>query len=330
MNKTTSRRPVRSIQNIRSIVKILFVALLLALSFAAVTPHAAITAEAASRKSVSLKISKKKLTLQPGKKATVKATVRAVWTTSNPNVVIVTGKGKKAALKAVGNGSAIVTAKAGGKNAKCRVTVKSVLSLQSVAAVAPGKKLTLKASGAFAKKARWASSNKAVATVKGRGKKATVTAKKAGKTVITARYGNFKVKCTVTVTKNQATRAAIEAEAIGIPHIHKWVPVKTQVKVGTKTVVDEPEWDEPISEYHEICSQCGIDFVKTYPELNKQEFIDVMESHIKAEALRGEGSGNYGTWVQVGTKHHDAKTHEEPVYDTVTTGYVCAICGAKQ
>ncbi len=58
-----------------------------------------------------------------------------------------------------------------------------------------GQKKTIKLSGAVAKKVKWSSSNKKVATVSG-GK---ITAKKAGSAVITAKYKGRKYKCKVTV-----------------------------------------------------------------------------------------------------------------------------------
>lgn len=59
------------------------------------------------------------------------------------------------------------------------------------------KTTTLKATiKGTSKKAKWTSSNKQVATVSQKGK---VTARKAGKTIITAAVGNKKAKCTITV-----------------------------------------------------------------------------------------------------------------------------------
>lgn len=66
------------------------------------------------------------------------------------------------------------------------------------ATVYVGKTVTLKASGASGT-VTWASKNKKIATVKKvTGKSAKVTAKKAGKTTITAKIGRKSVKCTIT------------------------------------------------------------------------------------------------------------------------------------
>lgn len=64
-----------------------------------------------------------------------------------------------------------------------------------------------------AKVTKWSSSKKSVATVDSKGK---VTAKKAGKTTISAKLDNGKtVKCTVTVKDNKYTQSKIAVEDVG-------------------------------------------------------------------------------------------------------------------
>ncbi len=65
------------------------------------------------------------------------------------------------------------------------------------ATIIKGKTLQLKVKGTK-KKAKWSSNKKSVATVSKKGK---VTAKKAGKAVITAKIGKKKYKCNITVTE---------------------------------------------------------------------------------------------------------------------------------
>ena len=57
---------------------------------------------------------------------------------------------------------------------------------------------TLKASGLTASKAKWSTSNKAIATINSKG---VVTAKKVGKATVTAKQGNNTWKFVVTVKK---------------------------------------------------------------------------------------------------------------------------------
>ena len=68
-----------------------------------------------------------------------------------------------------------------------------------------GKTCTLKVTGTK-KKAKWSSSKKSVATVSSKGK---VTAKKKGTTIITAKIGNKKYTCKITVTNNSSTTVYI-------------------------------------------------------------------------------------------------------------------------
>lgn len=123
-------------------------------------------------------------------------------------------------------------------------------------------------------------------------------------------------------------------------HVHNWVTEKIYheekghyetetVQTGTRTVVDEEAWDEPIYEARLVCNVCG------YTSDDDNEMIEHMVDEHEAD----------GSWyndpVQVGTKHHDAVTHEEPVYEerehwvvdqdawTETRTY-CSGCGAEQ
>ena len=104
----------------------------------------------------------------------------------------------------------------------------------------------------------------------------------------------------------------------------------------TYTVVDKEAYDEPVYETHVVCKVCGQDF-------GKGEVASDQAGIHSAEF----GHSYHSTKVQVGTKHHDAVTHQEtktvvvtPAYDetvvvkqaydeTVTTGYKCS-CGATK
>lgn len=82
-----------------------------------------ITTEAAAPNAVS--ISAKKKTLYVGKSFTlkIKGTSKAVkWSSSNKFVATVSAKGKVSAKK---TGTAVITAKVGGKKLTCKVTVKT-------------------------------------------------------------------------------------------------------------------------------------------------------------------------------------------------------------
>lgn len=119
-------------------------------------------------------------------------------------------------------------------------------------------------------------------------------------------------------------------------HTHNWTAVTKTVHhdAVTKvvTVVDKAAYDESVYEKHYVCKKCGYDSGKD---------VEAMGDHIIYDC---NGSYTY-TSVQIGTKHHDAVTHQEtqivtPSWDetvvvkpardeTVTTGYKCS-CGATK
>ncbi len=150
----------------------------------------------------------KRITLAVGKKQTLKPVVAPVtsqdkisYTSSNKKVATVSAKGVITAKK---GGTAKITVKSGSKKVVIRLTVpKTVTSgLSGIP-----KKLTLKKGSSRTLKPKrypvgsdskltWTSSDKRVAVVSGKGK---ITAKKAGKAVITVKAGTAVVTCTVTV-----------------------------------------------------------------------------------------------------------------------------------
>ena len=104
----------------------------------------------------------------------------------------------------------------------------------------------------------------------------------------------------------------------------------------TYTVVDKEAYDEPVYETHVVCKVCGQDFGKGASASEEAGWHSIDTGHSYTSKR-----------VQVGTKHHDAVTHQEtrtvtvtPAYDetvvtkeaydeTVTTGYKCS-CGATK
>lgn len=159
------------------------------------------------------------LSLKEGETGTLTATVepkdatdtKLTWTSSDQNVATVDANGKVTALKA-GTAKIKVTA-ASGVSAECTVTVtaagsgttdpgatvtKLTLNKKSIT-IGVKEKVSLKATvNPKNAKLSWTSSKPKIATVSGKGQ---VTAKKAGKTVITVKAGNKTAKCTVTVKK---------------------------------------------------------------------------------------------------------------------------------
>ena len=169
-----------------------------------------VTVKAAVIAVVSVTLNKTELTLESGVSETLTATVTpenatdktVTWSTSNAEIVTV-ADGKVTAVK---EGEAIITAKAGEKEATCKVTVKAaVIAVESVTlnktelALAPGASETLTAAvlpeNATDKTVTWSTSNSEIATVTN-GK---VTAVKEGEATITAKAGEKEATCKVTV-----------------------------------------------------------------------------------------------------------------------------------
>lgn len=157
----------------------------------------------------------KSTTIYVGKTETLKisGTSKTVkWTTSNKNVATVSSKGKVTAKK---TGTTTITAKVSGKSYKCKVTIKNPSLNKSKATLKEGKTITLKLTGATAKK--YTSSNKNVATVNNSGK---ITAKKAGTTTITCTDSNKKTyKCKISVTEKVVPY---------VPHKHSYTASVTK------------------------------------------------------------------------------------------------------
>lgn len=124
------------------------------------------------------------------------------WSSSNTSVATVSN----GVVKAVGEGSANITASAGGKSAVCQVTVSPAripvtgISLDlKEASIYVGETLTLVATvspaDATEKSVAWTTDDPKVATVDPKG---VVTAVGPGTCTITAQSGDFSAKCTIT------------------------------------------------------------------------------------------------------------------------------------
>ena len=158
----------------------------------------------------SVTLNKTQLSLNKGQNETLTATVKpdnatdksVTWSSSNTAVATVNSKGK---VTAVAGGNATITAKAGGQQATCTVTVsvplESISLNKTKLVLNKGQSETLTATvkpdDATDKAVTWSSSNFSVATVDSNGK---VTAIGGGNATITAKAGDRQATCAVTVT----------------------------------------------------------------------------------------------------------------------------------
>ena len=222
-----------------------------------ITEPFAVTAEAAGAK-----LSKSKANLTIGQELDLElkgysGTVK--WSSSNKKVAAVN---KNGLVKAKKKGSTVITAKAGKKKYKCKITVKALkvkslkLNEETLVLKKDNKeklKVTVSPANASNKAVTWKSSNKKVATVNSKG---VVTAKKNGTATITATAkdgSKKKATCKVTVLKGTGyvtleERYADEEKRLNIPVNDAgttWgfdkgngnlIPLK--LKVGETTVVE--------------------------------------------------------------------------------------------
>lgn len=147
-------------------------------------------------KAAKVKLNKTSATLKEGTTLQLKlkgTSKKAKWTSSKKSVATVNSKGK---VTAKGKGAATITATVGSKKYTCKIKVNALTLNKTEVTLTQGESTTLKLD--TGSKIKWASSDKAVASVNGKGK---VTAKKPGKATITASVGKKKYKCQVTVRK---------------------------------------------------------------------------------------------------------------------------------
>ena len=189
--------------------------------------------------------------MEPGESVTIKSTVKpdnatdktVYWSSSNATIATV----ENGKVTALAEGETTVIAKAGGKEAKCTVTVKkSVVAVESISldntslALEPGQeetlKVTVKPDNATDKTVSWSTSNAEIATVED-GK---VIAVSEGEAMITAKAGGKEAKCKVTVKKTviKVTSITLSASTLEL--------VKGQETTLTATVLPEDATDKTV------------------------------------------------------------------------------------
>ena len=168
----------------------------------------------------SIELNKTTLSMVEGDSETLSATIRpadatdqtVTWSSSETGIATV----EEGKVSAVSEGTATITAKAGGKTASCSVVVsKKVIAVESISldktslTMTEGDQVTLTASvspdNATDKAVSWFSSDEGVVSVKD----GVVTAVKEGSSVVTAKAGDKMAECNVTVEKKQIPTESI-------------------------------------------------------------------------------------------------------------------------
>lgn len=173
--------------------------MVLALTMSTVEILPTITPSITVEASTKAKLNKTKAFLIKGQTSTLKLSGfkgKIIWSSSKPCIATVNSNGKVTARK---KGSAVITAKADTNKYTCKITVQTPSISKKNTTLTEGQKITLKMNGTN-QKVKWSSSQKDTLSVSSKG---VVTAKKAGKAVITATVLNKKFKCNITVIAKQ-------------------------------------------------------------------------------------------------------------------------------
>ncbi|MFQ9514656.1 MAG: Ig-like domain-containing protein [Eubacterium sp.] len=180
--------------------KCMTVMLIIALAVSTVTMSSTQTQAATSK----VKLNKSSVEIKKGKSYTLKLQnnkKKIKWSSGNKKVATVSSKGK---VKAKKDGTVTITAKAGSKKYKCKVTV---YSLTASTKVGNSLKVTLK------KAKSWKTSNSKVLkiTKKSTGS-ATVKGMKAGTAYLSYKVGSTKTIIKITIKKATNTKTTVSKE----------------------------------------------------------------------------------------------------------------------
>ena len=184
------------------------------------------------------KLNKTKATVYVGGSVTLKvknASGKVRWNTKDRKTAAVSSSGKVTGKKP---GKTIITAKVKKKSLKCTVFVKNPFLNAKSRTLELNKTFQLKLTGAKMKSCT--SSDKTIASVTGKGK---ITAKKAGRTVISVKASNKNVyKCTITVKKPKAP------EKPNVPE----KPAEPETPTGLQKVFSDIPLLVRLSNYHYV------------------------------------------------------------------------------
>lgn len=222
-----------------------------------------------------------------------KTVKKAVWTSSDKNVVTVS---KTGVVNGVKKGSAVVAAKVGKKTYKCKVDVEAPKLSLSKKDVKVGTSFALKLNGTK-RTPKWYTSDKKIATVSAKG---IVKALKAGKVNIVAKLSGKSYVCKVIVmksenkmlTKNQIIKFFLSANDV----YTGWLVPGLAVRFDWNDILKingYAEYARVLSNEYKSVSQLEKSFKKYFSEeVYKEQFDSYYTMHNgKMYGIMGLGEG---------------------------------------
>ena len=297
----------------------------------------------------SVKISPTALTLGKGESYTIKENTNSgsyahaanlKWTSTNTRVVTVKkGSGNKAALKAVGTGTASVRVTLyNGKTATCRVTVKkapaSVKISPSSLTLNVGESYTIKEntnSGSYANAAnlKWTSTNTRVVTVKkGSGNKAVLKAVSEGTANVKLTLYNGKTAiCKVSVVDcSDVYSAKTDKDYYSLSHKVYEIVNQERIKAGVKPL----RFNDKVYKAAMIrAKECHKYFSHTRPN-GKDCFTALSEAGVKQNYAGENIAVGFSSPKSVMEGWMQSSGHRSNILNPVFTDFGCGVCNTGE
>ena len=297
----------------------------------------------------SVKTNPTALTLGKGESYTIKENTNSgsyahaanlKWTSTNTRVVTVKkGSGNKAALKAVGTGTASVRVTLyNGKTATCRVTIKkapaSVKISPSSVTLNVGESYTIKEntnSGSYAHAAnlKWTSTNTRVVTVKkGSGNKAVLKAVSEGTASVKVTLYNGKTTiCKVTVVDcSDVYSAKTDKDYYSLSHKVYEIVNQERIKAGVKPL----RFNDKVYKAAMIrAKECHKYFSHTRPN-GKDCFTALSEAGVKQNYAGENIAVGFSSPKSVMEGWMQSSGHRSNILNPVFTDFGCGVCNTGE
>ena len=297
----------------------------------------------------SVKTSPTALTLGKGESYTIKENTNSgsyanaanlKWTSTNTRVVTVKkGSGNKAALKAVGTGTASVRVTLyNGRTATCRVTIKkapaSVKISPSSLTLNVGESYTIKEntnSGSYANAAnlKWTSTNTRVVTVKkGSGNKAVLKAVSEGTANVKLTLYNGKTAiCKVTVVDcSDVYSAKTDKDYYSLSHKVYEIVNQERIKAGVKPL----RFNDKVYKAAMVrAKECHKYFSHTRPN-GKDCFTALSEAGVKQNYAGENIAAGFSSPKSVMKGWMQSSGHRSNILNPVFTDFGCGVCNTGE